>query len=187
MNSVLRCKYSILRATSESIQNSQQINITAGVQCWHYHMLDIQSSRLWLDFTSCLRCALRAIASHLPMALMTSKILCSNLVTEWKTPRTLHTRAKKDMRSSGRYFKSRISVRHLLLALINHADRGNTGSRYIYDLYYDKEAMSKQLYDWLLKNNYADANLIAKWKKQGYEKVGLHRRQIKHCHLPTVY
>ena len=44
-------------------------------------------------------------------------------------------------------------------------------SRYIYDLYYEKEAISKQLYDWLLKNQYADANLIAKWKKQGYEKV----------------
>ena len=47
------------------------------------------------------------------------------------------------------------------------------GSRYIYDLYYEKEAISKQLYDWLLKNNYADAMLIAKWKKQGYEKVSL--------------
>ena len=45
------------------------------------------------------------------------------------------------------------------------------GSRYIYELYYEKEAISRQLYDWLLKNNYADANLIAKWKKQGYEKV----------------
>ena len=45
------------------------------------------------------------------------------------------------------------------------------GSRYIYDLYYEKEAISKTLYDWLLKNGYGDANLIAKWKKQGYEKV----------------
>ena len=45
------------------------------------------------------------------------------------------------------------------------------GSRYIYDLYYEKEAISKQLYDYLLKNGYADAMLIAKWKKQGYEKV----------------
>lgn len=45
------------------------------------------------------------------------------------------------------------------------------GSRYIYELYYDKEAISKMLYDWLLKNGYADGNLIAKWKKQGYEKV----------------
>lgn len=50
-------------------------------------------------------------------------------------------------------------------------DLSSTGSRYIYDLYYEKEAISKQLYDWLLKNGYADANLIAKWKKQGYEKV----------------
>lgn len=45
------------------------------------------------------------------------------------------------------------------------------GSRYVYDLYYDKDAISKQLYEWLLKNGYADANLIAKWKKQGYEKL----------------
>ncbi|KAK5119995.1 hypothetical protein LTR85_007071 [Meristemomyces frigidus] len=44
-------------------------------------------------------------------------------------------------------------------------------SRYIYDLYYEKEAISRQLYDWLLKNGYADATLIAKWKKQGYEKL----------------
>ncbi|CAZ82526.1 unnamed protein product [Tuber melanosporum] len=44
-------------------------------------------------------------------------------------------------------------------------------SRYIYDLYYDKEAINKDLYNWLLKNGYGDANLIAKWKKQGYEKL----------------
>lgn len=44
-------------------------------------------------------------------------------------------------------------------------------SKYIYDLYYEKEAISKQLYDYLLKNGYADPMLIAKWKKQGYEKV----------------
>jgi len=44
-------------------------------------------------------------------------------------------------------------------------------SRYVYELYYQKEAISKALYDWLLKNGYADANLIAKWKKQGYEKL----------------
>ncbi|KAI3337173.1 cell cycle control protein cwf14 [Xylariaceae sp. AK1471] len=44
-------------------------------------------------------------------------------------------------------------------------------SRYVYELYYEKEAISKQLYDWLLKNGYADPILIAKWKKQGYEKL----------------
>ncbi|KAM5441641.1 Component of the SF3b subcomplex of the U2 snRNP [Microsporum ferrugineum] len=53
-------------------------------------------------------------------------------------------------------------------------------SRYIYDLYYEKEAISKKLYDWLLKNGYADANLIAKWKKQGYEKV---RGLAPHAHV----
>ena len=51
------------------------------------------------------------------------------------------------------------------------ADFYPSGSKYIYDLYYEKEAISRQLYEWLLKNNYADKNLIAKWKKQGYEKV----------------
>ena len=44
-------------------------------------------------------------------------------------------------------------------------------SRYVYEMYYEKEAISKELYDWLLKNRYADAALIAKWKKQGYEKL----------------
>ncbi|KAI0834913.1 cell cycle control protein cwf14 [Hypoxylon sp. FL0890] len=44
-------------------------------------------------------------------------------------------------------------------------------SRYVYELYYEKEAISKPLYDWLLKNGYADPMLIAKWKKQGYEKL----------------
>ncbi|KAK9459246.1 G10 protein [Lipomyces oligophaga] len=44
-------------------------------------------------------------------------------------------------------------------------------SRYIYELYYEREGISKELYDWLLKQGYADGNLIAKWKKQGYEKL----------------
>ncbi|THH04744.1 hypothetical protein EW146_g10098 [Bondarzewia mesenterica] len=47
----------------------------------------------------------------------------------------------------------------------------HTRSRYIYELYYKREAISKELYDWLLKEGYADANLIAKWKKAGYEKL----------------
>ena len=44
-------------------------------------------------------------------------------------------------------------------------------TRYVYDLYYTRSAISKQLYDYLLKNGYADANLIAKWKKEGYESL----------------
>jgi len=30
-------------------------------------------------------------------------------------------------------------------------------SRYVYDLYYKREAISRELYDWLLKEGYADA------------------------------
>ncbi|KAJ3544911.1 hypothetical protein NMY22_g2627 [Coprinellus aureogranulatus] len=44
-------------------------------------------------------------------------------------------------------------------------------SRYVYELYYKRDAISRELYDWLLKEGYADANLIAKWKKPGYEKL----------------
>ena len=33
----------------------------------------------------------------------------------------------------------------------------HTRSRYIYELYYKREAISRELYDWLLKEGYADA------------------------------
>ena len=33
-------------------------------------------------------------------------------------------------------------------------------SRYIYELYYKREAISKELYDWLLKEKYADAKRV---------------------------
>mmetsp|Transcript_15678 Transcript_15678/g.36641 ORF Transcript_15678/g.36641 Transcript_15678/m.36641 type:complete len:265 (-) Transcript_15678:331-1125(-) len=42
-------------------------------------------------------------------------------------------------------------------------------SRYIYELFYKKKAISKELYQYLLQEKYADAALIAKWKKKGYE------------------
>ncbi|KAJ1965312.1 Component of the SF3b subcomplex of the U2 snRNP [Dispira parvispora] len=38
-------------------------------------------------------------------------------------------------------------------------------SRYVYDLYYKRKAISRELYDYCLKQGYADGNLIAKWKK----------------------
>ncbi|CAI5445645.1 unnamed protein product [Caenorhabditis angaria] len=44
-------------------------------------------------------------------------------------------------------------------------------SRYIYDLYYKQETISRELYDFCLLAKLADANLIAKWKKQGYENL----------------
>jgi bud site selection protein 31 len=36
----------------------------------------------------------------------------------------------------------------------------HTRSRYIYELYYKREAISKELYDWLLKEGYADAKCV---------------------------
>lgn len=44
-------------------------------------------------------------------------------------------------------------------------------SRYIYELYFKRKAISKELYDYCVKEKIADANLIAKWKKQGYENL----------------
>merc|ERR1712232_426786 len=44
-------------------------------------------------------------------------------------------------------------------------------SRYIFELYYKKKEISKDLYEWLLREKWADATLIAKWKKPGYEKL----------------
>eukprot|EP01111_Echinosteliopsis_oligospora_P010300 TRINITY_DN3177_c0_g1_i1.p1 TRINITY_DN3177_c0_g1~~TRINITY_DN3177_c0_g1_i1.p1 ORF type:complete len:146 (-),score=30.66 TRINITY_DN3177_c0_g1_i1:64-501(-) len=43
-------------------------------------------------------------------------------------------------------------------------------SKYVYDLFRKKE-ISRELYEWCLNEGIADRNLIAKWKKPGYEKV----------------
>mmetsp|Transcript_18186 Transcript_18186/g.29883 ORF Transcript_18186/g.29883 Transcript_18186/m.29883 type:complete len:147 (+) Transcript_18186:82-522(+) len=44
-------------------------------------------------------------------------------------------------------------------------------SRYIYDLHYRRKAISKELYEYCLREKYADGALIAKWKKPGYERL----------------
>lgn len=44
-------------------------------------------------------------------------------------------------------------------------------SRYIYEMYYKRKLISQELYEWLLRQPYANADLIAKWKKQGYENL----------------
>eukprot|EP01083_Nonionella_stella_P054092 142896_1 len=44
-------------------------------------------------------------------------------------------------------------------------------SRYIYDMYYTYNRISKKCYDYCLKQKIADAGLIAKWKKPGYERL----------------
>lgn len=44
-------------------------------------------------------------------------------------------------------------------------------TRYIYDLYFRRKAISRELYDYCIAEKIADANLIAKWKKSGYENL----------------
>jgi len=44
-------------------------------------------------------------------------------------------------------------------------------SRYIYEMYYKKSEISRELYDFCLRENFADANLIAKWKKVLHTKL----------------
>ncbi|KZV48943.1 Mre11 DNA repair/recombination protein [Dorcoceras hygrometricum] len=44
-------------------------------------------------------------------------------------------------------------------------------SRYIFDLYIRRKEISKELYEFCLDQGYADRNLIAKWKKPGYERL----------------
>ena len=47
----------------------------------------------------------------------------------------------------------------------------NQRSRYVYDMFYVHRKISRKLYEYCLKNKLADADLIAKWKKPGYEKL----------------
>lgn len=44
-------------------------------------------------------------------------------------------------------------------------------SRYIYDMFYTHNSIPRKVYDYCLKNKIADASLIAKWKKPGYERL----------------
>lgn len=44
-------------------------------------------------------------------------------------------------------------------------------SRYVYDMYYTYNRISKEVYDYCITNKIVDAQLIAKWKKPGYERL----------------
>ena len=44
-------------------------------------------------------------------------------------------------------------------------------SRYVYNMFYKKKEISRELYEYWLNEKWADAALIAKWKKPGYQKV----------------
>ena len=44
-------------------------------------------------------------------------------------------------------------------------------SRYLFEMFYKKKEISRELYEYCLKEKYADPVLIAKWKKPGFEKL----------------
>lgn len=44
-------------------------------------------------------------------------------------------------------------------------------SRYVYEMYYFKKGISKEVYKYCADNKLIDENLIAKWKKPGFEKL----------------
>ncbi|GAM29114.1 hypothetical protein SAMD00019534_122900 [Acytostelium subglobosum LB1] len=50
-------------------------------------------------------------------------------------------------------------------------------SRYIYEMFYKKNEITRELYEYCLNEGHADKNLIAKWKKNGYERL---------CCLPCI-
>ncbi|XBW38107.1 hypothetical protein QEN19_003702 [Hanseniaspora menglaensis] len=47
----------------------------------------------------------------------------------------------------------------------------NERSRFVFELFYLKKNISKELYLWLLNEKIADRLLIAKWRKRGYERL----------------
>ncbi|GJD11301.1 Protein BUD31 homolog 2 [Galdieria sulphuraria] len=44
-------------------------------------------------------------------------------------------------------------------------------NRFIFNLYYKEKAISKELFDFLVKEKVVDDNLISKWRKPGYENL----------------
>ncbi|CAI5722273.1 unnamed protein product [Hyaloperonospora brassicae] len=44
-------------------------------------------------------------------------------------------------------------------------------SRYVYDMFYKYHKISRKVYDYCVQCKFVDANLIAKWKKRGYERL----------------
>ncbi len=60
-------------------------------------------------------------------------------------------------------------------------------SRYVYDMYYKYKRISKEVYDYCIRMKLIDANLIAKWKKPGYERLcSTHAINTKNFNYGTV-
>ncbi|CAL8465167.1 g4702 [Coccomyxa elongata] len=68
-------------------------------------------------------------------------------------------------------------------------------NRFIYDLMYVRKVMSRELYEWLVREKVADGALISKWRKPGYEilcsmlaiQKGNHNfGTTSHCRVPMA-
>jgi bud site selection protein 31 len=44
-------------------------------------------------------------------------------------------------------------------------------SRYIFNMYHKDKTISKELFDFLVKERFVDGALVSKWRKTGYEKL----------------
>lgn len=44
-------------------------------------------------------------------------------------------------------------------------------SRYVYEMFYKKKEITREVYNYCVEQKIVDAALIAKWKKAGYERV----------------
>ena len=81
-------------------------------------------------------------------------------------------RARENVRHCGPFSESIIrSPGEYDKELIRSSYFHNNVPRYVFDLFYKRKAISRELYDFCIKEKIADGNLIAKWKKQGYENL----------------
>ncbi|KAG7864808.1 hypothetical protein KL918_005129 [Ogataea parapolymorpha] len=86
----------------------------------------------------------------------------------WKLQPTLVKFEQKMKRSESKISKMG-RPKHESLWEISHINHQR--SRYIYEMFYKKKLITRLTYDWLLNHKYGDAELIAKWRKQGYENL----------------
>ncbi|KAG7891415.1 hypothetical protein KL936_001358 [Ogataea polymorpha] len=91
----------------------------------------------------------------------------------WKLQPTLVKFEEKMKRSESKIAKMGRPKHESLweISQINHQR-----SRYIYEMFYKKKLITRPTYDWLLNHKYGDAELIAKWRKQGYENLPRQKR-----------
>ena len=79
---------------------------------------------------------------------------------EWSTDRLHNSTAETESHEGKRKTESLWPIMRIT----------HTRSRYIYDLYYKRDAISKELYDWLIKQEYADAKSVPFFPLDSWER-----------------